>query len=216
MKVSPQIPLAYLITFTCYGTRLHGHKSGSVDRRHNAPGSPFLRGEPQKSSGENPAVKRGAPRTESTRTRIDPGSDQIGVHEPGLERARGSRANDARAYRGRGTRNPRKDHDCREGLRKPCAERPPGKRNAKMVDSPREHALPVEEGARQCGYSLCCGGAGREPTADGIFLIIRDYSNGLSVKRPYRNRFLTTNSTLAGRSASLLMKYENHSCPYGI
>ena len=36
------IPLAYLITFTCYGTRLHGDESGSVDRNHNVPGTPFL------------------------------------------------------------------------------------------------------------------------------------------------------------------------------
>src|SRR3990167_6381427 len=36
------IPLAYLITFTCFGTRLHGDESGSVDRNHNVPGTPFL------------------------------------------------------------------------------------------------------------------------------------------------------------------------------
>ena len=36
------IPLAYLITFTCYGARLHGDESGSVDRDHHTPGTPFL------------------------------------------------------------------------------------------------------------------------------------------------------------------------------
>ncbi|MBI4465797.1 MAG: hypothetical protein HY647_13920, partial [Acidobacteria bacterium] len=36
------IPLAYLITFTCYGTRLHGNAYGSVDREHNTYGTPFL------------------------------------------------------------------------------------------------------------------------------------------------------------------------------
>ena len=36
------IPLAYLITFSCYGTRLHGDESGSVDRDHNIPGTPYL------------------------------------------------------------------------------------------------------------------------------------------------------------------------------
>jgi REP element-mobilizing transposase RayT len=35
-------PLAYLITFTCYGTRLHGDEEASADQRHNIPGSPFL------------------------------------------------------------------------------------------------------------------------------------------------------------------------------
>ncbi len=39
---SPEFPLAYEITFTCYGTRLYGDKSGSVDRNHNLPGSPYL------------------------------------------------------------------------------------------------------------------------------------------------------------------------------
>lgn len=36
------IPLAYLITFSCYGTWLHGNESGSVDGDHNLPGTPFL------------------------------------------------------------------------------------------------------------------------------------------------------------------------------
>jgi len=35
-------PLAYFITFSCYGTWLHGATPGSVDRRHNEYGSPLL------------------------------------------------------------------------------------------------------------------------------------------------------------------------------
>jgi REP element-mobilizing transposase RayT len=35
-------PLAYFITFTTYGTWLHGRESGSVDRQHNLPGTPFV------------------------------------------------------------------------------------------------------------------------------------------------------------------------------
>ena len=35
-------PLAYFITFSTYGTWLHGRGPGSVDREHNAPGTPFL------------------------------------------------------------------------------------------------------------------------------------------------------------------------------
>ena len=37
-------PLAYLITFTCYGTRLHGDPDGSVDRSHNTFNTPRLTG----------------------------------------------------------------------------------------------------------------------------------------------------------------------------
>ncbi len=35
-------PLAYLITFTTYGARLHGDERGSVSRRENAYGAPIL------------------------------------------------------------------------------------------------------------------------------------------------------------------------------
>jgi REP element-mobilizing transposase RayT len=35
-------PLAYFITFTTYGTWLHGKSPGSVDRQHNVPGTEFL------------------------------------------------------------------------------------------------------------------------------------------------------------------------------
>ncbi|HKB02262.1 MAG TPA: transposase [Gemmataceae bacterium] len=35
-------PIAYFISFTCYGTRLHGDDRGSVDRDHNAYGAPLL------------------------------------------------------------------------------------------------------------------------------------------------------------------------------
>jgi REP element-mobilizing transposase RayT len=34
--------VTYLITFSCYGCHLHGDESGSVDREHNAPGTPIL------------------------------------------------------------------------------------------------------------------------------------------------------------------------------
>ena len=42
------IPLAYLITFTCYGTRLRGDEDGSVDRDHNIPGTAFLPPKPSR------------------------------------------------------------------------------------------------------------------------------------------------------------------------
>jgi REP element-mobilizing transposase RayT len=37
-----ECPLAYLITFGCYGVRLHGDERGSVDSQHNVPFTPFL------------------------------------------------------------------------------------------------------------------------------------------------------------------------------
>ena len=36
------LPLAYLITFRCYGSWLHGDERGSVDRFHNQYKTPFM------------------------------------------------------------------------------------------------------------------------------------------------------------------------------
>jgi REP element-mobilizing transposase RayT len=44
----PDQPLAYFITFTSYGTWLHGDSPGAVDRDHNIPGTPFLPPEPER------------------------------------------------------------------------------------------------------------------------------------------------------------------------
>ena len=41
-------PLAYFITFTCYGHWLHGDERGSVDPQHNQPGTPWLPPDPQR------------------------------------------------------------------------------------------------------------------------------------------------------------------------
>ncbi len=38
--------VTYLLTFSCYGTRLHGDERGTVDRNHNLAGSRYLPCEP--------------------------------------------------------------------------------------------------------------------------------------------------------------------------
>jgi hypothetical protein len=38
--------MTYLVTFTCYGARLHGDPRGSVDRHHNRVGAPIRDREP--------------------------------------------------------------------------------------------------------------------------------------------------------------------------
>jgi REP element-mobilizing transposase RayT len=38
----PSTPLAYFITFSTYGVWLHGRDVGSVDKKHNEVGTPFL------------------------------------------------------------------------------------------------------------------------------------------------------------------------------
>jgi hypothetical protein len=42
MQKEIAIPSAYFITFTCYGTWLHGGKITSVDKQHNIPGTEFV------------------------------------------------------------------------------------------------------------------------------------------------------------------------------
>src|SRR4051794_18666320 len=44
--------MTYLITFACYGCRLHGEESGSVDSAHNRPGSPLLEAYPARVAAE--------------------------------------------------------------------------------------------------------------------------------------------------------------------
>ena len=48
-------PIAYFITFSCYGTHLHGNAAGSVDRRHNLPGARLIEPDPHR---ELAAAKR--------------------------------------------------------------------------------------------------------------------------------------------------------------
>ncbi len=45
-------PMRYLITFVCYGTRLHGDEPGSIDRNHNRPGSRIIAPNPARTATE--------------------------------------------------------------------------------------------------------------------------------------------------------------------
>ncbi|MGH2609487.1 MAG: transposase [Tepidiformaceae bacterium] len=65
-----RFPLAYFITFTCYGTRLHGDPRGTVTRRRNQPGTPVL--------GENDLWRR------IEETRLDNASPYFGPRERGV------------------------------------------------------------------------------------------------------------------------------------
>ena len=51
--------LRYFITFACYGARLHGEESGSVDRQHNLVGSRLLEPDPQRVPSADAWVLRG-------------------------------------------------------------------------------------------------------------------------------------------------------------
>jgi REP element-mobilizing transposase RayT len=59
-------PLAYLLTWTCYGTWLHGDARGSVDAEHNAPGAPFAPPKPLRQAVREKQMRRGACRLSET------------------------------------------------------------------------------------------------------------------------------------------------------
>ena len=45
--------MRYFITFSCYGGRLHGDESGSVDPNHNLPGSRLIESNPLRVAAEH-------------------------------------------------------------------------------------------------------------------------------------------------------------------
>jgi REP element-mobilizing transposase RayT len=51
-------PLAYFITFTTYGTWLHGRAPGSVDRGHNLPGTPLVSPDPDREQKMHSAMRQ--------------------------------------------------------------------------------------------------------------------------------------------------------------
>lgn len=46
MADSTRAAAVYLVTFSCYGQHLHGEDRGSVDKRHNQPGTPLVERDP--------------------------------------------------------------------------------------------------------------------------------------------------------------------------
>jgi REP element-mobilizing transposase RayT len=66
----PRQPRAYLITFACYGARLHGHPTGSVDRYTNAPRTPLLDADPHRLRREQQRMSHSGCRLDRNERRI--------------------------------------------------------------------------------------------------------------------------------------------------
>ena len=64
------IPLAYFLTWTCYGTWLHGDERGSVDREHNLAGRPFLARDDPRRNRSSESLKHWATTLDPTRRRV--------------------------------------------------------------------------------------------------------------------------------------------------
>jgi REP element-mobilizing transposase RayT len=52
--------LAYFLTWTTYGTRLHGDARGTVDRAHNRVGTPFLEHNPRREAAATDRSRQSA------------------------------------------------------------------------------------------------------------------------------------------------------------
>jgi REP element-mobilizing transposase RayT len=63
-------PLAYFITWSCYGTWLHGEEKGSVDREHNRFGDAFLAADPATKTGETGKMDQPSYQLDAARRRI--------------------------------------------------------------------------------------------------------------------------------------------------
>jgi REP element-mobilizing transposase RayT len=66
----PDKPLAYFITFSAYGSWLHGREMGSVDREQNEVGTPFLPGNPEREQHERGQMRDPAYLLDSRRRRV--------------------------------------------------------------------------------------------------------------------------------------------------
>ncbi len=60
----------YFITFSCYGTWLHGDERGSADREHNLPGTPYLVGDEARERREFAALKHPPATLDEERRRV--------------------------------------------------------------------------------------------------------------------------------------------------
>jgi REP element-mobilizing transposase RayT len=63
-------PLAYFITYTTYGTWLHGDERGSVDDRHNAVDTAWIDPDPDRYSAERAKMTQDAYRLDAARRAI--------------------------------------------------------------------------------------------------------------------------------------------------
>lgn len=63
-------PWAYRITFSCYGTRLHGRPEGSVDRAHNAWKGRYLDSNPALHEYEHRSLRNAPVKLNATERRI--------------------------------------------------------------------------------------------------------------------------------------------------
>ena len=114
--------VTYLITFACYGCRIHGSESGSVDRGHNVPGTPFLEEDSALAAFEGQRMDQSPYHLDQVRRDARIGGDSGGLCASWLESAGGPSAKQSRAYGGGGGGSAGANHERLQSLRQPTSE----------------------------------------------------------------------------------------------
>jgi len=65
-----EFPLAYLITFRCYGTWVHGDERGSMDRKNNAYGAPKIPSNQRLQESDRKQLKHPPVKLDARRRRV--------------------------------------------------------------------------------------------------------------------------------------------------
>jgi REP element-mobilizing transposase RayT len=101
------IPLAYLISFRCYGTWLHGDERGSIDRFHNQYKTPYIPPNPNWQNHNKKTLKGEAVKLDARRrTLIEEAIREVCQYRSWLLRAFNVRTNHVHTVVSIGTAKP--------------------------------------------------------------------------------------------------------------
>ena len=142
-------PLAYFLTFTCYGTWLHGDDRGSVDREHNSPGTPVLPPDGERKAREDddlaePPYQLDAPRRQVTLRALC----EIARRKGWMLHAVHVRSNHVHMVVTADGTAERVLNDFKSGQPSP-EQGVPGRAGSEALDAPRQHSLSLDRGSRR-------------------------------------------------------------------
>ena len=153
--------MTYLITFACYGSHLHGSESGSVDREHNAPGTPILEVDFLRATAERERMDQAPYQLDRIRRdAVLEAIHEVCAHRGWSLLAAHVRSSHVHTARGSGGATGA-GHERLQGFRKPPFESDePRRTGAEAMGTPWEHTMVVEATARFGGHSICSRRAG--------------------------------------------------------
>jgi hypothetical protein len=163
-KRTVAVPLAYLITFTCYGTVLHGDEAGSIDRHHNIPLAPLLPSNPRLRNAELEVMRQAPYRLDDRRRQLVLSEFREVCEYRGWALA-AAHVRETHVHLVVHAAEPPEKVMADLALCKPKAQRSQSRLSRpQALDAPWQHALSVEARSRRGRITLCDPRAGR---ADG-------------------------------------------------